>query len=251
MTTTCLALDCEFLWDAELHRLHKSMDPKSNRHSASVKKVMAASVFEITFDDEGRVSCGSLASWNEHTCGDEGQIVRQLFYFLRAREQCPVLTYGGLATDIPILLLAAMRHGIAMPPQLEDQPGRRGPRPHLDLALLLKGGGRTWFHLAQVALRLGVPIQLISAKADVPRPCQPEAWRRLSNHCELDTLVLSLAWTAWLVTQGKPGVRYPPAAIALIAGFLRRRPDHVMAEVLAGYSRSLAERMEAAFAEAA
>lgn len=246
-----LALDLEYSWCENLYAAHKSFDPTSDRHAAVVKRIMAASVFQIAFDDEGRVSCGTLATWNEFGWGDEESIVRELFMFLRAHEDSVVLTYGGLATDIPILQLAAMEYGIAVPPQLEDRPGRKGPRTHLDLGLMLKCGGRSWFHLSQVALRMGIPLALVSAKAHVPQPCQPEAWRSLSHHVELDTLILALAWIGWLVSQGRPGLRYEPAAIAVIAGFLRRRPDHGMAEELAAYSRSLAERIEDAVANAA
>lgn len=246
-----LALDLEYSWCDDLYAAHKSFDFSSDRHAAVVKRIMAASVFEIAYDDDGRVTCGALATWNEHDWGDEEAIVRELFTFIRAREDAVVLTYGGLGIDIPILQLAAMQYGIAVPPQLEDRPGRKGPRPHLDLGLMLKCGGRSWFHLSQVALRQGIPVALVAAKADVPQPCQPEAWRSLSHHVELDTLILALAWTAWLVSQGSPCLRYEPAAIGLISGFLRRRPDHVMGEELAAYSRSLADRIEERMPEAA
>lgn len=251
MTNKYLALDLEYFWCDDLYNAHKSFDPNSDRHSAVVKRIMAASVFEIAFDDEGRVTCGALATWNEHDWGDEETIVRELFMFLRSRDDSVVLTYGGLGTDIPILQLAAMEYGIAVPRQLEDRPGRKGPRPHLDLGLMLKCGGRSWFHLSQVALRIGIPLALVAAKAHVPQPCQPAAWRNLSHHVELDTLVLTLAWIGWLVSQGKPGLRYETAAMAVIAGFLRRRPDHAMKEELESYSRSLVGRIEEALAEAA
>lgn len=251
MTNKYLLLDAEYLWCDDLYKAHRSFDPNTDRHAAVVKRIMAASVFEIAFDDEGRVTCGMLATWNEHDWGDEETIVRELFTFLRAREDSVVLTYGGLGTDIPILQLAAMEYGIAVPPQLEDRPGRKGPRTHLDLGLMLKCGGRSWFHLSQVALRMGIPLGLVAAKAHVPQPCQPEAWQSLSHHVELDTLVLALAWIGWLVSQGKPGLRYEAAAIAVIAGFLRRRPNHGSAGELAAYSRSLAERIEDRFLKAA
>lgn len=251
MTNKYLVLDLEYFKCNELYDAHRSFDPNSNEHSPAVKRIMAASVFEIAFDDEGRVTCGTLATWDEHAWGDEEAIVRQLFTFLRAREDAIVLTYGGVPIDIPILQLAAMQYGVSVPPQLEDRPGRKGPRQHLDLGLLLKSSGRSWFHLSQVALRLDIPLPLVAGKASVPRPSQAGAWRNLSHHVELDTLLLALAWTGWLVSQGKFGLRYEPAAIALIAGFLRRRPDHAMAETLAAYSRSLAGRMEDALAAAA
>ncbi|WBY17301.1 hypothetical protein PF049_03855 [Erythrobacteraceae bacterium WH01K] len=164
-TNTYLALDLEMYWDEHLYEAHRTMDPKSNRRATAVKRVMAASVFEFSVDSEGRVATGEVASWTEHDWGDEQAVVAQLFDYLRARADTPVLTFGGLATDVPVLVLASMAHGLPLPPQLIDQPGRKGPRPHLDLALLLKGGGRTWSHLSQVLLRLtDTRIQALARK---------------------------------------------------------------------------------------
>lgn len=238
-TNIYLALDLEMYWDEHLYEAHRAMDPKSNRRATAVKRVMAASVFEFSVNSEGRVATGEVASWTEHHWGDEQAVVAQLFDYLRARADTPVLTFGGLATDIPVLVLASMAHGLPLPPQLLDQPGRKGPRPHLDLALLLKGGGRTWSHLSQVLLRLDIPEELVAAKPSVLRPKRDAEWASLRDHVELDCLLLSLAMVGWLNAQGHDGLRFKPAAIALISGFLRRRPDHALVPLLADYAIEL------------
>ena len=234
-TNTYLALDLEMYWDEHLYEAHRAMDPKSNRRATAVKRVMAASVFEFSVDSEGRIATGEVASWTEHDWWDEQAVVAQLFDYLRARADTPVLTFGGLATDIPVLVLASMAHGLPLPPQLLDQPGRKGPRPHLDLALMLKGGGRTWSHLSQVLLRLGIPEELVAAKPSVSRPKRNADWAALRDHVELDCLLLALAKITWLAAQGCDGLRFEAAAIGLISGFLRRRPDHVMTPILADF----------------
>ena len=247
---TYLALDTEMVWDEHLYEAHRSMDRKSQRHTVAVKKIMAASVFEFSIDDEGRIETGTLASWTEHDWGDEPAVIEQLFDFLRTHGHQPVLTFGGLATDVPVLLLGSMAHGLALPPQLVDQPGRRGPRPHLDLALQLKGGGRTWSHLSQVLLRMGVPDELVSAKPSVCRPVSADAWQNLRDHVELDCLLLSIAKLGWLVAQGTDGLRLDPAIIGLIEGFIRRRPEHSKTGDLRAYAdllqRNIADRFDLA-----
>ena len=251
MTTTYIAVDCEFSWDEDLHLMHKSFDDKSDTRATAVKRVMATSAYEFTVDEEGRVTTGAVASWCEHSWGDEQAVVAQLCDYLRARPAAVVLTYGGLATDIPVLRLAAMEHSIALPAQLLDQPGRKGPRPHLDLGLMLKGGGRTWSHLTQVLLRMGVPLELVRAKPAVRRPSHADAWKVLRDHVELDVLLLGIAKMGWLVSQGTSGLRLQPAIISLVAGFLRRRPDHVMAGELRSYQSDLEQKLADRFAEAA
>ena len=239
MTNTYLAIDCEFAWDEELYEAHRSIDRKSDRRAVAVKRIIAAAAFEFSIDDEGRVSTCAVHSWTEHDWGDEQAVVSQLFDHLRAKEGVPIVTFGGLATDVPVLILAAMEHGLRLPIQLMDQPGRRGPRPHLDLALQLKGGGRTWSHMSQVLLRQGVPLDLVKAKPGVSYPKSADDWQSFRDHVELDCLLLAIAKIAWLVVQGTSALRFEPAAITLIGGFLRRRPNHFTAASLSKYSNDL------------
>ena len=152
---------------------------------------------------------------------------------------------------MPILLHASIAHGLRLPPQLIDQPGRRGPRPHLDLGLQLKGGGRTWTHLSQLLLRMGVPFDLVAAKSTVPRPASDGAWRNLRDHVELDCLLLAIAKIGWLVAQGTNGLRLEPAIVTLVEGFLRRRPDHGLAGELRTYIGSLHGKIAEGFEIAA
>ena len=251
MAKTYLALDAEYHWDEHLFEAHRAIDRKSDRRAVAVKRVMATAVFPFSVDDEGRVSIGDPQSWTEHDWGDEEAILAQTFDYLRTREGQPIFTFGGLATDIPILLLASMTHGLRLPPQLVDQPGRKGPRPHLDLALQLKGGGRTWSHLSQVLLRMGVPPALVAAKPAVRRPASGSEWLDLRDHVELDCLLLAIAKIGWLVSQGHEGLRLQPAINTLVEGFRRRRPDHAAIDALRAYADDLHNAIADGFSFAA
>ena len=242
-----IALDCEFHWDQELHEAHRAMDKRSKRRAVAVKKVMAAAVFQFAIDDEGRISTGEVASWNEYDWGSEEAVVTQLFDYLRAHEDKPIVTFGGLGTDIPVLLLCSIANGLRLPPQLADRPGRRGPRPHLDLGLQIKGGGKTWSHLSQVLLRMDMPFNLVAAKPGVRRPVSAGAWQDLRDHVELDCLLLSVAKVGWLVAQGTEGLRLEPAILGLIEGFLRRRPEHSLSNELRTYSNRLQQELASGF----
>tara|TARA_R110001606_G_scaffold215047_4_gene362947 strand:- start:6364 stop:7119 length:756 start_codon:yes stop_codon:yes gene_type:complete len=243
MTNTYLAVDLEYAWDEQLYEAHRAFDRKSNRRATAVHRITAAAVFEFTVGDHGEVSTGAVLSWNQHQWGDEQAVVAELFNYLSQHQNLPVLTFGGLGKDIPVLVLAAIAYGIPLPFQLRDQPGRKGPRPHLDLGLMLKGGGRTWSHLSQVLLRQGVPANLLQAKPKVEQPQDPAGWQRLSDHCELDCLLLAIAKVGWLRAQGQNGLDIEPAIIGLIAGFLRRRPDHALHNRLVDYANMLEQRI--------
>tara|TARA_B100000678_G_scaffold284314_1_gene285723 strand:- start:1852 stop:2607 length:756 start_codon:yes stop_codon:yes gene_type:complete len=251
MANSYIALDAELYWDEDLHKAHKAIDPRSDHRAVAVKRVMAAAVFQFTIDNEGRVSVGDTLSWSERDWGDEEGVVSQLFDYLRAHEGTPIISYGGLATDVPVLLLASIVHGLRLPPQLIDRPGRKEPRPHLDLGLQMKGGGRTWSHLSQVLLRMGVPFALVASKPGVRRSASMGAWWALRDHVELDCLLSSIAKLGWLVAQGTNGLRLEPAIIALVDGFLRRRPDHSLADELRAYADRLQQQIADGFGLAA
>ena len=86
---------------------------------------------------------------------------------------------------------------------------------------------------------MGVPAVLVAAKAEVSRPSTSQEWQGLRSHVELDCLLLAIAKVGWLVAQGTAGLRLEPALIALVEGFLRRRPDHLLAGELRAYADSL------------
>lgn len=244
-------IDTESWWDEELHSAYRHLDPECHHRRIACRRIGAAAALDVEIDGEGRVHTGTLASWTEHSHGDEQAVVGELFDHLRRRQNDTVVTWGGVATDIQLLTLAAMSHGLVLPAQLLDAPGRRGARPHVDLALAMKGGGRTWHHLSEVALRLGVPVQLLEGKARVDAPASSGAWEQVRGHCERDTLITAIAMIGWRRAQGCDGLRFAPAVIALVAGFLRRRPEHGSAERLRAYLAELEQMIVGDFELAA
>lgn len=250
MTQSYIAFDLEFATDEALFEMHRQIDPKSSRKAVAIKTVTAAAALEVTIGASGEIAIGTLASWTLADWPGEGALVEQALDFIRRRPQHRVLSFGGVGVDIPVAVLAAMRHGIVLPPQLQ---AKHAPwdRSHIDLGLLIKGAGKSWSHLSQVCLRLGLPPALIAAKAAPVRPTSPEQWEQLRHHVELDTLLLTLVWFAWCEAQGRDGISYHPAAVAQIAAFLRRRPEHGLAEQLASYQRQLEAELRAQYSNAA
>ena len=250
MTQSYIAFDLEFRTDEALFEMHRQIDPKSSRKAVAIKTVTAAAALEFTIGTSGEIAIGTLASWTLADWPDEGALVEQALDFIRRRPQHKVLTFGGVSVDIPVVVLAAMRHGIALPRQLQVKQ-LPWDRSHIDVGLLIKGAGKSWSHLSQVCLRLGMPQALIAAKAAPVRPTKPEQWEQLRHHVELDTLLLALVWFAWCETQGTEGLRYHPAAVAQIAAFLRRRPEHGLVGQLASYQRQLEAEIAAQYSRAA
>ncbi|WP_379920953.1 hypothetical protein [Erythrobacter sp. R86502] len=250
MTQSYISFDLEFASDEALFEMHRQIDSKTSRKAVAIKIVTAAAALEFTIGTSGEIVIGTLASWTLADWPDEGALVDQALDFIRRRPQHRVLSFGGVGVDIPVVVLAAMRHGIVLPPQLQ---AKHAPwdRSHIDLGLMIKGAGKSWSHLSQVCLRLGIAQALIAGKASPVRPTSPDQWEQLRHHVELDTLLLTLAWFAWCEVQGQEGLRYRPAAVAQISAFLRRRPEHGLAEELARYQRQLEAEICAQYSNAA
>ena len=245
-----VAFDCEYVWDEHLFEAHRAIDTRSERRAIAVKQVIAISAYAFSIADDGQLTIGVHSTWTSHTWGDEAAVIERFCDFLHFRPDHSVIGFGSLAVDLPIVTMAAMAAGLRLPEQLRDCAGRWDKR-HVDLGMLMKGRGKTWTHLSQLAIRLGIPASLLAAKSDVPIPTSSEKWVALGDHVTLDALLLALVWSAWLATQGEPGVHYAPCAIAHIGTLLRRQPGHRMAAELAAYQRQLEEDMAAEYELAA
>lgn len=216
--------DTEAAWDETLHEAYQSIDPRQRSHRIGSKRIIAAAAFDVEVSAEGHIACEAIKSWTEYDVGDERAIVAGLFDHLRARPDRMAVGFGSVADDLPILTLAAMEAGLMLPSQfLPPQPGafRSGRRMHLDLGLALKGSGKTWHHLSEVCLRIGIPVDLLKGKITGSAPVTAEGWRNLRAHVELDTALLAIATLAWQRTQGQACLDPTIAALAVL-DWLRR-----------------------------
>lgn len=206
-------IDIEAAWDEQLHEAYRQIDPVGagelmrngqQRRRLPCKRIMAAAAFDLELSEDGAISILGITSWTTHDHGDEREVVTNLLEHLRARPAAHVVTYSGLTAEIPLLNLAAMEYGLVLPRQLRSGipvPHRAGMwRPHIDLALELKGRGRDWAHLSEVGLRIGLPGELFIGKAHVEQPTTSKEWQairqRVALDCVLTAIVALCFWQA-------------------------------------------------------
>ena len=96
-----------------------------------------------------------------------------------------------MASELPLLNLAAMEHRLVLPRQLRCDAWRPCDkwRPHIDLGLELKGNGRDWAHLSEIGLRMGLPVGLFIGKAEIERPRNGEEWQALRERVSIDCVL--------------------------------------------------------------
>ncbi|WP_165961120.1 hypothetical protein [Qipengyuania sediminis] len=241
-------IDTEAAWDEHLHEDYASLNRrKHKRHRMSSKRIFAAAALSMHIGDDGTTSIQGLQSWTEHGYGDEAAVVEALLDHLRYRPDDTVITWGGLAADLPLITMAAMEHQLVLPPQLRfGQRVKFGElMPHTDLALTLKDKGRDWAHMSELALRMGVPRDLLARKSEVPYPLTVEDWEAARIHVELDTVLTALVALPWLRAQGR--IRGDTSAIAfhLADWFGRMRAQGTaLAEPMRDLRRRMMDRIE-------
>ena len=225
-------LDTEMVFDRYFTEAYQEINPACHKTRIAARKLNMVALLDVSIDDLGRVSVGKLRSWTTQE-QDEGAMLAAVFDDLRACADRMLVTYGGSAMDAKVIELAAMSHDLALPPQLVQAFGPRIVRPaHLDINAAMKGFGKTWHHLSEVLVRIGIPVALIRDKANPDLPFETGNWDIARQHCELDTLLTAIALVAWRRIQGDPCLRIPEATFALIGGYLRQRPEAIAVPIL-------------------
>jgi hypothetical protein len=209
-------IDIEAAWDEQLHEAYRQIDPVGagelmrngqQRRRLPCKRVMAAAAFDLELHEDGAISILGLTSWTTHDHGGEREVVANMFEHVRARPATHVVTYSGLAAELPLLTLAAMEHKLVLPPQLRTgvpvflRPGMW--RPHIDLALELKGQGRDWAHLSEIGLRLGLPGELFTGKAHIAEPNTGEEWQAMRARVSMDCVVTAMIALSFWRANGR------------------------------------------------
>lgn len=247
-----LILDTESIFDPYLREAYKCIEPECETARIGCRSLVAIAMWAIEVDALGRVTTGDIKSWTLEECGDEAGLLERAFACMRQYGDHVLVTWGGLAVDCQILQLAAISADLELPRQLAETQGPRWKDlRQIDLGLALKGSGKTWHHMSEVLLRMGVPVGLFLGKADPDiRPDRIE-WDQMRQHCEADVLFTAMALVAWLRLQGGSLLRIPGAHLALTEAFLRARPNSIRAPLLRRLADELQQTLVANLDEAA
>lgn len=232
-------IDTESAWDRDLIAANQAIDPDCQQNRIASRCISAAAILDVDISAEGTVSFGAVRSWSEYTHRSSRAVTKALFDSLAERSDRTAVSWGGVPVDQQVLVLSAMEYGLVLPLQLREPVFGNRQRMHLDLSLAMRGGGRTWHHLSEVAYRIGVPLSLLRNKARFFETRTPADWTQLLGHCELDTLITAIVMIAWRCAQGAAGLRFEPAVIGMIGAFLRQRPDHPLADQLKAFALDL------------
>lgn len=236
--TTYFVLDAEYRVDTDAHARYLATERHLPDNSVCDRKdprttprwpfhtPVVASWLVLDTDEDGVLKPTRMVTAGKPEM-EGAALLRMLFAELAALgEDAQLVTWGGVPCDLPQLLLAAMGHGLTLPPILRAhaEAFNMRARRHIDLMLLMAGGGAR-VHLAEVAAALGIPAKPIMAPTLVAGEIERGRWPRVKSVCESDVFstALILARQLQLTTPGM-SVLGACDRIAAFAARMEHRP---------------------------
>jgi hypothetical protein len=230
-TGAYVVADLEFIFDREAHAryMEGERDDADAKIGWPFKRVVAASAMALA--TTGEVGERQFEVVRFDTFGrpehDERGIVTALFACLHERPDATLVTWAGEFMDLPVLRTAALEHGLRLPAQLQSGAPhlQQRRRRHLDLCISSRGGAKP-VHLAEFAIRLGVPAKLAMKAVEVGRAAEQGKWSEVKAQAESDVVTTALLlvatctpranWTgpSWARTRPSPEASWVAMRIA-------------------------------------
>lgn len=158
----------------------------------------AAAMLLVEHDDGGV----DVARFDTLSAPDltEKQVVAGLLQLLgEAPSSTELVTWAGMAHDVPLLVSAAMRYGLTMPPKWRWLAfGSGDSARHLDLARALTGGLRMKpVHMAEVLAAMNIPAKMTAPAFAIARLIYAGQWDAVQEACESDVVSTALLLARW------------------------------------------------------
>jgi len=131
---------------------------------------------------------------------DERGVVAGLFQVLAdAPEGAELVTWAGMMHDLPLLMLAAMRHGLTLPKGWGWLSfGGNDPARHKDFARTTTGGFKMKpVHMAEILASLDIPAKMSVPAFAVARLIYAGQWDAVQEACEGDVISTALLLARW------------------------------------------------------
>jgi hypothetical protein len=161
--------------------------------------IAALSAMVLTEHEEGNLQVMRFVTWSlaKHS---EAEIVSGFLQLLKeAPSGSELASWGAAWSDIPILIGAALRHGLSLPGGWEWMAWQGGGRvPHIDLARVLGGDSKMKpCHFGEYAAAQNIPAKLIVKPADVAKLIAAGQFDLVEQVAEVDVIAEALLLTRW------------------------------------------------------
>lgn len=206
--------------------------------------IVAAAIMVLVEHEDGGIDVTRFTTLSQPD-QDERAIVAGILQVLgEAPQGAEMVTWAGMLHDIPMLSLAAMRHGLTLPKGWGWLGfGGNDPVRHLDFARTTTGGFKMKpVHMAEILASLDIPAKISVPAFAVARLIYAGAWDAVQEACEGDVVSTALLLARW--RQQHDG----RADIGVVEDRILRRVIELRAG--RGYTATLEARRRARFSQA-
>lgn len=161
--------------------------------------ITTAAMMLLVEDDQGGVDVSRFVTLSAPNHDERAVIAGVLQVLGEAPEGTEIVTWMGLAHDLPLLVSACMRHGLTLPKGWGWLAfGGFHKERHLDLARAYTAGMKMKpIHLAEVLAAMDIPGKITCPPFAVTGLIYAGRWEEVQEACEVDVIATALLLARW------------------------------------------------------
>jgi 3'-5' exonuclease len=204
--------------------------------------ITTASVMTLIEHVDGNTDVAAFDTYSAPDLNEREVTVGVIKSLAAAPTGAELVTFAGMMHDIPMCTLAAMRHGLTLPPAWRWLAfGGADRARHLDFARIMSGGMKMKpVHMAELLASLDIPAKISAPAFAMARHIYAGNWDLVQEGCEGDVISTALMLARW---RGLIDPRAPMEAVEdrILRRIVELRPNR-------SYTKTLQARQGRKFA---
>ncbi|WP_333882814.1 hypothetical protein [Sphingobium yanoikuyae] len=161
--------------------------------------IATAAIMVLVEDAQGGVDVRRFITLSAPDHDERSVIAGILQALSEAPADAEIVTWMGLAHDLPLLINGALKHGLCLPPNWKWLAfGGYHRDRHIDLARAMTAGMKMKpIHLAEVLAAMDIPGKLTAPPFAITAMIYAGQWDEVQSACEVDVISTALLLARW------------------------------------------------------
>ncbi len=161
--------------------------------------IVAVSVMVLFEHSQGSLDVSRFETFAAPDLDERGIMLGLYQLLAELPERAEVVSWGGGWHDLPLLKIAAMRHGLSLPPSCNWMAwSGEGKSSHIDLCRVLTGGSKMKpVHMTEYAASLNIPAKITAPPFAVAGLIKAGDFESVISVVEVDVITLVLILARW------------------------------------------------------